>query len=96
MAIPCEVILALAQDTEEIAITKADNTIITELYNMLTALVAWTVQMRDANETRYGGYQTTRAYAIQVDHAPPHTPLEQPPPDALTGPPDYRPGPNYP
>jgi len=93
-AIPNEETLAPAQATEEIPIAKAENMIDTNMDNMMKDFEAWTFQLSKANEPRYGGYQTARAYAIQGEHPPPHTPMNIPPPDSPTGPAYYRLGPN--
>jgi len=85
-AIPSEETPAPAQVTEEIPIAKADNTIDTKMDNMMKAFEAWTFQMSKANEPGYGGYQTARAYAIQADHPPPHTPMNFPPLNVPMGP----------
>jgi hypothetical protein len=94
-AIPNEETPAPAQAMEEIPIAKAENTIDTKMDNMMKAFEAWNFHLRKANEPRYGGYQTARAYAIQADHPPLHTPMNFPPPNAPTGPTYYQPGPNY-
>jgi hypothetical protein len=88
-AIPNEETPAPAQATEESPIAKAENTIDTKMDNMMKAFEAWTFQLSKANEPRYGGYQTARAYAIETDHPPPHTPMNFPPPNAPTGPAYY-------
>jgi len=60
-AIPNEESQAPAPATEEIPITKAENTINTKMDNMMMAFEAWTFQQRNANEPRYRGYQTASA-----------------------------------
>ena len=94
-AIPNEETPVPVQATQEITIAKAENTINTTMDNMMKAFEPWTFQLSKANEPRYGGYQTARAYAIQANHPPQHTPMNFPPPNAPTGPTYYRPGPNY-
>jgi len=93
-AILTEETAAPVQATEEIAITKAENTINTKMANMMRACEPWTFQLSNVNEPRYGGYQTARAYAIQGDHSPPQTCMNFSPRNAPTGPAYYRPGPN--
>lgn len=43
--------------------------------NMSKAFEIWMFQMSKANDPRFVGYQTARAYAIQPDHPPPPTPM---------------------
>jgi len=62
---------------------------------MMTAFEAWTIQLSKVNEPSQRGYQTARAYAIQVDYPPPHTPMKFLPPHAPMGPAYYQPGRNY-
>jgi len=94
-AIPNKETPAPVHIMEEISIAKAENTIYTKMDNMMKAFKAWTLQLSKANEPRYRGYQTARAYAIQADHPPPHTRMNYPSPNAPTGLAYYRPGPNY-
>jgi len=94
-AIPNEETPAPAQAMEEIRIAKAENTIDMKIDTMMKAFKAWTFQLSKANEPRHRGYQTARAYAIQADHPPTHTPMNFTPPNAPTGPAYYQPGPNY-
>jgi len=63
-AIPNKETLAPAQVTEAISIARAKDTIDMEMDNMMKAFAAWTFQLRNANEPRFGGYLTARAYAI--------------------------------
>jgi len=93
-AIPSKETPAPAQAMEEIPITKADNTIDTKMHNMMKAFEAWTLRLSKANEPRYGGYQTARAYTIQADHPPRPTPINFPPLEARMGPAHYPLGPN--
>ena len=86
---------APVQATEEIAITKAENTFNTKMANMMKPSEPWTIQLSNVNEPRYGGYQTARAYAIEGDNSPPQTPMNFSPRNTPTGPAFYRPGPNY-
>jgi len=55
-AIPNKDTPAPAQVTEEIPIAKAENMIDTKMDNMVMAFDAWTFQLSNANEPRYGGY----------------------------------------
>lgn len=57
---------------EDIAITKAENTIEMMMDKMIKALEVLTFQLSKANESRHGGYQTGRAYTIQANDPPPH------------------------
>jgi len=68
--IPNEETLAPAQATKAIPIAKAEYTIDTKKDNMTKAFEALTFQLSQANEPRYGGYQTGRVYTIEVDHPP--------------------------
>jgi len=67
----------------------------TTMDNMMKAFDAWTFQLSKAIEPTYGGYQTARAYAIQANHAQPHTPMNFPHLNSPTGAAYYPPGPNY-
>jgi len=95
LAIPNEETPAPEQAMVEIPIATAENTIDTKLHNKMKAFEACACQLGNANEPRYGGYQTARAYTIHVDHPPPHTPMNFPPPNAAMGPAYYRLGPNH-
>jgi len=94
-ASPSEETLAPAQATEKIPITKAKDTIHIKMDNFMKAFVAWTFQMSNVNEPRYGGYNTARAYPIQDDHPPSHTAMNYPPPNTPMGTAYYQPGPEY-
>jgi len=94
LAIPNEETLAPVQATEEIPIAKAENTIDMKMDNMWKAFNASTFQRSKADEPRFGHYQTAMTYTIEADHAPPHAPVNIPPPNAPTGPAYCRPGPN--
>jgi len=58
----------------------------TKMYNMMKAFEAWTLQLSKANEPRYGGYLTARAYIIQADHPPMQIPIKVPHLNAPKGP----------
>ena len=94
-ATPNEETAAPAQAMEEICIPKAENTIDTEMEDMMKPFEARTSQLSNAIESRSGGYQTARVYAIQADHLPPRTPMNFPPANAPMGPAYSRLGPNY-
>jgi len=95
LAIHSEETPAPAHGMENILITTAENSFDTKMDNAMKALEARWMQLGQVNKLRYGGYQTARAYAIQADHPPPHTPMKFPPLDAPPGPAYYQPGPNY-
>jgi len=64
-AIPNEETPAPAHAMEEIPIAEDENIIDKKMENIMKAFEAWTFQLSNANEPRYGGYQTARVYAIQ-------------------------------
>jgi len=94
-AMPGKETPAPAQAMENIPITKAEHTIVTKMATIMKSFEAWTVPLWDANEPRYGGYQTPRVYTIQADHLPLNTSLNFATPNAPTGPAYYWPGPKY-
>jgi hypothetical protein len=74
-AIPSEETPALVQVTEGFPIAKAENAINMKMDNVINTFGAWTLQLSKANERRYGGYQTARAYTIQANHPSSHAPM---------------------
>jgi hypothetical protein len=74
-AIPTEKSLVRVPATVEIPIAEATFTMGTQMEIMMKTFTAWTLQMGKANESRYGGYQTARVYAIQACHPSWHTPM---------------------
>jgi len=94
-AIPNTETPAPGQAMEEILIIKAENMIDTKMDIMKEAIEAWMFQLSKANGPRYRGYQTARAYAIQVNHPPPYTLQNCLPRNATPGPAYYRREPNY-
>jgi len=74
-SIPSEETLTPAQVMEGIPIATVENRIDTKMDNLMKAFGGWTSQLSEATMPRYGSYDTARAYAIQADHAPPHTPI---------------------
>jgi len=93
--IPNKENLAPTQVLDEIPIRIAENIINTKMDNMMKAFEARTFQLSKANELRYRGYQTARAYTVDADHPPPHTPMNFSPASAPMGPTYYRQGSNY-
>jgi hypothetical protein len=94
-AFPNDETPAPPQATMEIPIPMDTHTMDTKMDNLIKASKAWTLQLSNANEPRYEGYQTAMVYAMQADHPPSHTPMNFPPPNAPTGPAYYPPGLKY-
>jgi hypothetical protein len=73
------------QAMEEVPITEAENPINIEMDNMIRAFEAFTFQLSNANQPRNGSSQTASVYAMQLDHPPPHTPMNSPSRNSPTG-----------
>jgi hypothetical protein len=87
LTIPKEKTPAPIQAMEEKPSIKSKYTVNMTMVNMMITVEAWTLQLSKANDHRYRGYQTTRAYATNADHPPPHTPMNFPPLNGPLGPP---------
>jgi hypothetical protein len=81
--------LAKAPAMEEMPISNGENTIITNMENMMKAFEAWSFLRCNVYELRYGSYQTTSSYAIHAHHTPPHTPMNCPHSNVPMGPTYY-------